>query len=58
MKCPVFCTKCGEEHELHESHFHTKYCDCWHDEACSHGLCNDCFEEFVMDDIFKDEETG
>lgn len=47
MKCPVCCARCDEVHELHESHFYTKWCDCLRDEACNHGLCSECFEEIV-----------
>lgn len=47
MKCPTPCYRCGEIVELDGLHFNTGIgdCNCGVDESCTHGICDECFNE-------------
>lgn len=45
MRCPGPCFICGEEIELSDARFHTGYCECDPDRDCTHGVCEECYDE-------------
>lgn len=52
MECPVPCYICGELIELDAAHFNTEYCGC--PEGCTHGVCEECFQQLVdPDDVYR-----
>lgn len=44
---PVPCSQCGKIIELNDSNFWTPACDCSRFSSCSHGLCDDCNDEWT-----------
>lgn len=56
MKCPVPCCVCGDIIELGAAHFHTIVCTCSIDGSCTHGICDDCFEDRPDDSEDEDDE--
>jgi hypothetical protein len=46
MKCPVPCDVCGEIIELDAAHFQTNYCGCRGMDSCTHGVCDQCLDDY------------
>lgn len=42
------CSECPNVVELDSLHFHVR-CDCHPDDSCTHGICDECLDEYLKE---------